>query len=121
MTETVTITFSSDEYQQLLRGLVALRESHANIEELMPSIGQLLLKLARAPSDPTITIGVHGGQVQWVLGNAFPIRVCDYDGETDELPDLDERDQKCRIWFEPVDNNWAKEYWTRRPRFAKSA
>ena len=53
---------------------------------------------------PDITVGVHGGQVQWTLGNPFPIRVCDYDGASDEdLPDIDERGERCRMWWEPTD------------------
>jgi hypothetical protein len=67
-------------------------------------IDALTLKLVHAVPHPDITVGVHGGQVQWTLGNPFPIRVCDYDGESDEdLPDLDERGQRCRMWFEPAD------------------
>ena len=61
----------------------------------------LARKLASAIPYPDITIGVHGGQVQWALGNPFPIRICDYDGAKDDLPDLDERGQRCRMWFEP--------------------
>jgi hypothetical protein len=30
--------------------------------------------------------------------------VCDYDGTSDEdLPDIDERGQQCRMWWEPAD------------------
>jgi hypothetical protein len=63
-------------------------------------IESLALKLAQAQSHPNITIGVHGGMVQWTLGNPFPIRICDYDGC--DVPDLDERGQPCAIWFEPA-------------------
>jgi hypothetical protein len=66
-------------------------------------IDALALKLVRARSCPQITVGVQGGQIQWALGNPFPIRVCDYDTGGDELPDIDERGQPCRIWFEPAD------------------
>ena len=58
------------------------------------------MKLAQAQPHPDITIGVHGGLVQWVLGNPFPVRICDYDGF--DLPDVDERGQPCAIWFEPA-------------------
>lgn len=58
-------------------------------------------RLDRADQYPQITIGVHGGLVQWVLGNPFPIRICDYDGEDSELPDVDERGQRCSMRFEP--------------------
>jgi hypothetical protein len=61
-------------------------------------VENLVLKLAQAQPHPDITVGVHGGLVQWVLGNPFPIRICDYDGC--DLPDLDERGQPCAIWFE---------------------
>ena len=64
-------------------------------------IDGLMVKLTYSPPHPQITVGVHGGQVQWTLGNPFPIRVCDYDGDREELPDIDERGQRCRIWFEP--------------------
>jgi hypothetical protein len=68
--------------------------------------GLLIAKLLCGQAHPKITIGVHGGQLQWILGNPFPIRVCDYDGESkDDLPDVDERGQNCRMWFEPVDSS----------------
>jgi hypothetical protein len=63
----------------------------------------LIAKLEAASSHPNITVGVHGGQVQWTEGNPFPIRVCDYDGNADDLPSVDERGNRCRIWFEPAD------------------
>ncbi len=64
------------------------------------AIDALTAKLVHSTPHPEITVGVHGGQVQWTLGNPFPIRVCDYDGDKEELPDIDERGQRCRIWFE---------------------
>ncbi len=60
-------------------------------------------KLAQTTSHPEITIGVHGGQVQWTVGNPFPVRICDYDGDKIELPDVDANGERCRIWFEPSD------------------
>jgi hypothetical protein len=48
-------------------------------------------------------VGVHGGLVQGTLGNPLPIRICDYDGPDDDLPDMDERGQRCNMWFEPSD------------------
>jgi hypothetical protein len=56
----------------------------------------LAVKLAQAHPHPDITVGVHGGLVQWVVGNPFPIRVCDYDGF--DLPDVDERGRPCDVW-----------------------
>jgi hypothetical protein len=57
----------------------------------------LAAKLAQAHPHPDITVGVHGGLVQWVVGNPFPVRVCDYDGF--ELPDVDERGRPCDVWI----------------------
>jgi len=64
-------------------------------------VRRLIQKVAHAESHPNITVGVHGGLVQWTLGNPFPIRIYDYDGY--DLPDLDERGQPCRISVEPPD------------------
>ena len=85
----------------LLDALAALRRS--NLDD--PSdIDALTIKLVHSAPHPDITVGVHGGQVQWTLGNPFPIRVCDYDGASDEdLPDIDQRGQRCRMWWEPAD------------------
>jgi len=60
-------------------------------------------KIVQIAPYPDITVGVYGGQVQWTQGNPFPIRICDYDGDKEDLPDLDERDQRCRMWFEQGD------------------
>ncbi len=81
----------------LLDGLAALRRSDAIKTK---QIDALTAKLFHSPGHPQITVGVHGGQVQWTLGNPFPIRVCDYDGDREDLPDIDERGQRCRIWYE---------------------
>jgi hypothetical protein len=116
MAETVTVTLTMAERDELVRALVLLEEHQPSATELLTSIRKTLAKLAIATEGPCITIGVHGGQVQWVLGNPFLIRICDYDGEDDELPDIDERHQKCRIWFEPVDTNWQVEHWAERPK-----
>ena len=74
----------------------------------------LVKKITNAPLYPDITIGVHGGVVQWVMGNPFPIRICDYDGEENELPDMDERGQRCAMWFEPSDAERAAQLKARR-------
>jgi hypothetical protein len=63
----------------------------------------LIRKVAQAKPYPDITVGVYGGVVQWIMGNPFPIRVCDYDGEEKDLPDLDGRGQRCTMGFEPPD------------------
>lgn len=101
MAETSWIGLSARERALLLDALAALRRS--NLDD--PSnIDALTIKLVHSAPHPDITVGVHGGQVQWTLGNPFPIRVCDYDGASDEdLPDIDQRGQRCRIWWEPID------------------
>lgn len=81
-----------------LRNEVAINKNHSN------QISRLVSKIASSPQRPDITVGVHGGQVQWILGNPFPVRICDYDGEREDLPDVDERGQQCRMWFEPADS-----------------
>ncbi len=84
---------------QALAMMVRLQKDRAR------KVEALATKLAHAAPHPKITIGVHGGQVQWALGNPFPIRVCDYDGTSDDdLPDLDEQGQRCRMWWEPADD-----------------
>ena len=83
--------------------LEALSSARKSKRAMTAEIDALSLRLVYSEPHPSITVGVHGGQVQWVLGNPFPIRVCDYDGDKDDLPDVDERDQRCRMWFEPAD------------------
>ena len=85
------------ERKTLLEALAELRPPHGKRAK---EIDALMVKLTYCPPHPEITVGVHGGQVQWTLGNPFPIRVCDYDWDREELPDIDERGQRCRIWFE---------------------
>jgi hypothetical protein len=60
-------------------------------------VENLAVKLARAHPHPDITVGVHGGLVQWIAGNPFPIRICDYDGF--DLPDADARGRPCDVWI----------------------
>jgi len=100
MAETSWIGLRARERALLLDALAALRRS--NLDD--PSnIDALTIKLVHSAPYPDITVGVHGGQVQWTLGNPFPIRVCDYDGASDEdLPDRDQRGQRCRMWWEPA-------------------
>jgi|SRR5665213_2078791 len=80
----------------------ALRSLRSLSGERTRDIDLLTARLVHNPPHPEITVGVHGGQVQWTLGNPFPIRICDYDGDREELPDVDERGQRCRIWLEPA-------------------
>jgi hypothetical protein len=116
MNKTTTITLTLLERDDLIRALALLEYSNPDITRTLPLLQSARAKLASADRWPRITVGVHGGLVQWVLGNPFPIRVCDYDGEDDELPDTDERDQKCSIGFEPVDDDWQVAHWREGPK-----
>lgn len=97
MSDYMWIGLNPRERKLLLGTLAALRPSHGKAAK---EIDALMVKLSYSRPHPEITVGVHGGQVQWTLGNPFPIRVCDYDGDREDLPDIDERGQRCRIWFE---------------------
>lgn len=100
MNKSVWIGLTARERTLLLDGLAALRKGGRKAK----GIEALRAKLVRAKAYPDITVGVHGGQVQSTLGNPFPIRVCDYDGVSDEdLPDVDGRGQPCRTWWELAD------------------
>jgi hypothetical protein len=97
MTEDRWLQLTAREQAIVLAALSStLKADPANRAE----VENLVLKLAETQPHPNITVGVHGGMVQWTLGNPFPIRICDYDGC--DLPDLDERGQPCAIWFEPA-------------------
>jgi hypothetical protein len=100
MIESVWLPLSLREKTILLDALTAIRASK---RVALDEIDAITLKLVHSEPHPNITVGVQGGLVQWTLGNPFPIRVCDYDGDGDELPDVDERGQRCRMWFEPAD------------------
>ena len=100
MTKSIWIGLTGRERTLVLDALAALRRAE---ERKRNKIDALTVKLIHSTPHPNITVGVHGGQVQWTLGNPFPIRVCDYDGVSDEdLPDVDERGQRCRMWSEPA-------------------
>jgi hypothetical protein len=102
MGDAAWIKLDKSEQTLLLEALAALRSS---TESNRRRIDRLTIKLIQSARYPEITVGVHGGQVQWTMGNPFPIRVCDYDGASDEdLPDIDERGERCRISWEPTDN-----------------
>ena len=98
MSDHTWIGLTRRERNTLLEALAAFRPQGERAKET----DALMVKLTYSPPHPEITVGVHGGQVQWTLGNPFPIRVCDYDGDREDLPDVDERGQQCRIWFEPA-------------------
>jgi hypothetical protein len=97
MSDQIWVGLNARERETLLHGLTLLRKSDPTRE-----IETLAERLAGDPSYPQITVGVYGGQVQWTLGNPFPIRICDYDGDREDHADIDERGQHCRIWFEPA-------------------
>ncbi len=100
MIEASWISMSARERALLLDALTALRRA---VTKKSREIDALTVKLVHRAPYPEITVGVHGGQVQWTLGNPFPIRICDYDGTSNEdLPDIDERGQRCRMWWEPA-------------------
>jgi hypothetical protein len=83
----------------LLRIALAAYAREGNREEATA----LSRKLASAAPYPDITVGVYGGQVQWTMGNPFPLRIVDYDGDKEDLPDADDNGEPCRMWFEPSD------------------
>lgn len=98
MAKRTWIGLKAQEQALLLEALAVLRASRRKNKA---AIDGLTLKLIHAGPYPQITVGVHGGQVQWTAGNPFPIRICDYDGEKEDLPDIDGRGEPCRIWLEP--------------------
>jgi hypothetical protein len=95
--ETAWFYLTATEKRLLLEALRSLAESR---ETNLRKIETLAIKISQGKAHPDITIGVYGGQVQWAVGHPFPIRIRDYDGEEDELPDVDEQGQRCRTWFE---------------------
>jgi hypothetical protein len=98
MIESSWIELSPRERSVLLAALSDLRVS-GRIEST--EVDALIVKLVHSGPHPKITIGVQSGQVQWTTGNPFPIWICDYDSEDGDLPDVDERGQRCRVWLEP--------------------
>lgn len=99
MTSEVWLPLNADE-RNLLRLALASYAREGNQEDAVA----LSRKIATAAPYPDVTVGVHGGLVQWTLGNPFPIRICDYDGDEKDLHDMDERGQRCCMWFEPTDD-----------------
>jgi hypothetical protein len=93
------IGLTAQERKLLLDAMSAVRSTRGKGQA---AIDELTLKLIHAPSYPDITVGVHGGQVQWTRGNPFPIRICDYDGEEQDLLDVDRNGERCRMWLEPA-------------------
>lgn len=111
MHDTVTVTFTKDEREELVQSLVLHQASSPETLSRFKHLRQLLAKLARADEGPRITIGLFGGSVQWVFGNPFPIRMVEYDEDEINLTDTDERGNPCKIWFHDSDSDWAKHTW----------
>ncbi len=105
MIENVWIGLTARERTLLLDALSTLREaSRASAAR----IDALTTKVVHFDPYPKITVGVRGGQVQWVKGNPFPIRVLDYDNDYGDAPDLDEQGRRCRRSIEPADKGRSK-------------
>jgi hypothetical protein len=100
MIESSWVGLTTRERSILLDALVALREAG---RASTAKIDALTVKLVHSDAHPRITVGVHGGQVQWVSGNPFPIRVLDYDNDYCDAPHVDEQGRKCRCSIEPAD------------------
>jgi hypothetical protein len=99
MIERAWIELTPRERTVLLSALSALRDAG---RRMSAEVDALTVKLVHSHPYPKITVGVRSGQVQWTVGNPFPIWICDYDGEEGDLPDIDERGRRCRIWPEPA-------------------
>ena len=85
----------SSNVRTLLREALAAYAKNGNAEQAFA----LSKKIATAAPYPDITVGVEGGVVQWITGNPFPIRICDYDGDEE----VDEQGQPCTMGFEQPD------------------
>ena len=102
MIEPAWIELTSRERMLLLEALSSARAAgRLGIDE----VDALTIKLVHADPHPDITVGVHGGQVQWVKGNPFPIRVLDYDNDYGDAPDMDEQGRACRRSIEQADKS----------------
>ena len=113
MIETAWIGLTAHERSLLLDALKALSRSYTRDAS---DIEMLANKLSRSAWHPEITIGVQSGQVKWIYGNPFPIRICDYDAASEqELPDIDERGRRCEIRWELADSNFARRQPASRP------
>jgi hypothetical protein len=56
----------------LLEALTSLGNSDPKLAGWVDAV---IAKLVHAAPHRNITVGIHGGQVQWTLGNPFPIRL----------------------------------------------
>jgi hypothetical protein len=101
MASEIWLSLSSAERSLLREALAAYSGGEAANKSAAAALSR---KIAHTTPHPDITVGVHGGQVQWTQGNPFAIRICDYDGDEQDLPNVDESGRRCRMWFEPADN-----------------
>jgi hypothetical protein len=108
MTE-IWLSLSSSERTLIREALAAYRGAEGANQA---KVTELERKISRATPHPDITVGVHGGQVQWTSGNPFPLRIVDYDGDKEDLSCVDNEGNSCRVWFEPSDKT--REAQTRR-------
>ena len=99
MTQRTYVWITARERALLRQALaMSIRSKHPDASEML----QLERKVRRA-SKPKVSVGIEGGMVQWVSGNPFPIRICDYDIDG-VYPDFaDEKMRPCVISFEPED------------------
>lgn len=104
MASNVWVSLDSEERELLRLALSVYAGSDIGDAEAARTLTR---KLTETAPYPDITVGVYGGQVQWTSGNPFPIRVCDYDGDGADLPNVDESGERCRMWFEPADEREA--------------
>lgn len=95
MTEMAWFAVTKRERALLLKALHALPENRR--------ISALISKLIDCSEAPAVTIGVRGGQVEWVKGNPFPVRVLDYDNDRCDAPDMDDCGRPCWSSIEPTD------------------
>lgn len=103
MTEEAWLPLSAHERAIIQK---ALTEYAGATRTEIDAIKALADKLRDAKPYPDITVGVYGGVVQWIIGNPFPIRVCDYDGDNErDWPDVDEQGQRCTLGYEQPDSS----------------
>jgi len=105
MTSKTHILLSHHERDLILEALESMQlqlGSELSQPSNLRGVKELVEKIKRKKTYPEITVGIFGGQVQWIVGNPTPIRILDYDGDETELPHVDEKGQKCRIWMEPA-------------------
>ena len=74
MASDVWVSFNSGERELLRLALSVYAGSDIGDADAARNLAR---KLVETVPYPDITIGVYGGQVQWIRGNPFPLRICD--------------------------------------------